>query len=36
VEAAGLPLHYREFAGGHNVDPRLLGDLATWLVARLP
>ncbi|MEJ7786496.1 MAG: phospholipase [Solirubrobacteraceae bacterium] len=36
VEAAGLPLHYREFAGGHNVDPRLLGDLASWVADRLP
>lgn len=36
VEGAGLPLLYREFPGGHHVDPRLLGDLATWVAERLP
>lgn len=36
VEGAGLPLLYREFPGGHHVDPRLLGDLATWIEGRLP
>lgn len=36
VEGAGLPLLYREFPGGHHVDPRLLGDLATWIENRLP
>ncbi len=30
VEAAGLPLLYREFPGGHHVDPRLLPVLADW------
>ncbi len=27
---------YREFPGGHNVDPRLLAELAQWVAARLP
>jgi phospholipase/carboxylesterase len=36
IEAAGLPLMYREFPGGHHVDPRLLGDLANWVAGRLP
>jgi len=36
IEAAGLPLLYREFPGGHHVDPRLLPDLAAWLTDRLP
>ncbi|MFL5843715.1 MAG: alpha/beta hydrolase [Solirubrobacteraceae bacterium] len=35
VEGAGLPLLYREFPGGHHVDPRLLGELATWVRDRL-
>jgi phospholipase/carboxylesterase len=35
IEAAGLPLHYREFPGGHHVDPRLLVELADWLSQRL-
>ena len=29
-------LTYREFPGGHHVDPRLLPELADWLAARLP
>ena len=36
IAAAGLPLDYREFPGGHHVDPRVLPDLAGWLAARLP
>lgn len=36
IETAGLPLHYREFPGGHHVDPRLLPELADWLGRRLP
>jgi phospholipase/carboxylesterase len=35
VEAAGLPLLYREFPGGHHVDPRLLGELGDWVADRL-
>jgi phospholipase/carboxylesterase len=35
LEGAGLPLLYREFPGGHHVDPRLLGELATWVADRL-
>ncbi|MCW2966630.1 MAG: phospholipase/Carboxylesterase [Solirubrobacteraceae bacterium] len=35
VTAAGLPLLYREFPGGHHVDPRLLSELASWLSERL-
>jgi phospholipase/carboxylesterase len=34
IEAAGLPLLYREFPGGHHVDPRLLIELADWLDRR--
>jgi phospholipase/carboxylesterase len=34
LEAAGLPLLYREFPGGHHVDPRLLAELADWLDRR--
>jgi phospholipase/carboxylesterase len=36
LEGAGLPLLYREFPGGHHVDPRLLPELAAWLAERLP
>ena len=36
LEGAGLPLLYREFPGGHHVDPRVLVDLARWLEDRLP
>ena len=36
IEAAGLPLLYREFPGGHHVDPRLLTELAGWVAERLP
>jgi predicted esterase len=35
VEGAGLPMLYREFPGGHHVDPRLLTELADWVSARL-
>jgi phospholipase/carboxylesterase len=35
VTAAGLPLLYHEFPGGHHVDPRLLTELAGWLSKRL-
>jgi phospholipase/carboxylesterase len=34
ISAAGLPLLYREFPGGHHVDPRLLPVLADWLSQR--
>lgn len=36
IEGAGLPMLYREFPGGHHVDPRLLGELAAWVAERLP
>jgi phospholipase/carboxylesterase len=36
LTAAGLPVLYREFPGGHHVDPRLLPDIAAWLVNCLP
>ncbi|HVW17573.1 MAG TPA: phospholipase [Solirubrobacteraceae bacterium] len=36
LEAGGAHLLYREFPGGHHVDPRLLGELAAWLRERLP
>ena len=32
--APNVALTYREFPGGHNVDPRLLPALADWLAAR--
>lgn len=35
LEAGGLPLHYREFAGGHQVDPRTLPEMSAWLGNRL-
>jgi phospholipase/carboxylesterase len=35
IEAAGLPLLYREFPGAHHVDARLLPELATWVRDRL-
>jgi phospholipase/carboxylesterase len=35
LEAAGLPLLYREFPGAHHVDPRLLPELAGWVRDRL-
>jgi phospholipase/carboxylesterase len=35
IEAAGLPLLYHEFPGGHHVDPRVLTELAGWVAARL-
>jgi phospholipase/carboxylesterase len=35
ITAAGLPLLYREFPGGHHVDPRLLPELAGWVDQRL-
>jgi phospholipase/carboxylesterase len=31
LEAAGVDLLYREFPGGHSVDPALLGELRRWL-----
>ena len=37
LEAAGLPVDYREFEGGHNVDPRDLPravDVASATVGR--
>ena len=34
--APSVDLDYREFPGGHHVDPRLLPELAGWLAARLP
>ena len=35
VEAAGLPMLYREFPGGHHVDPRLLVPLGDWVADRV-
>jgi phospholipase/carboxylesterase len=35
LEAAGLPVDYREFEGGHNVDPRDLPRAVAWLSATL-
>jgi phospholipase/carboxylesterase len=35
IQAAGLPLDYREFPGGHNVDPRLLPEMGDWVAQRL-
>jgi phospholipase/carboxylesterase len=35
LEAAGLPVDYREFEGGHNVDPRDLPRAIDWLSATL-
>jgi phospholipase/carboxylesterase len=35
LEAAGLPVDYREFEGGHNVDPRDLPRAVEWLGATL-
>lgn len=35
IEEGGLPLLYREFPGGHHVDPRSLPELADWVAARL-
>jgi phospholipase/carboxylesterase len=31
LEGAGVDLLYREFAGGHTVDPALLGELRGWV-----
>jgi len=36
ITAGGLPLLYREFPGGHQVDPRVLDELSEWLAQRLP
>jgi phospholipase/carboxylesterase len=33
--AAGLPVDYREFEGGHNVDPRDLPRAIEWLQSTL-
>lgn len=33
---AGIDVEYREFAGGHQVDPMLLPAVRAWLDARLP
>jgi phospholipase/carboxylesterase len=35
LREAGLAVTYREAAGGHNVDPRLVVELAAWLQATL-
>ena len=35
LEAAGLPVDYREFEGGHNVDPRDLPRAIEWLSTTL-
>jgi phospholipase/carboxylesterase len=35
LEAADLPVDYREFEGGHNVDPRDLPRAIEWLSATL-
>ena len=34
IQAGGLPLLYREFPGGHQVDPDVLPELAAWVAAR--
>ncbi len=36
LRGAGIDVEYREFAGGHQVDPMLLPSMRTWLHARLP
>ncbi len=36
LREAGVALEYREFAGGHQIDPMLLPAMRTWLDARLP
>ena len=33
IEAAGLPLAYRESDGGHHVDPRVMAELPGWIEA---
>jgi phospholipase/carboxylesterase len=33
---AGLVVEYREFAGGHQIDPMLLPATRTWLEGRVP
>jgi phospholipase/carboxylesterase len=33
LEAGGLPVDYREFEGGHNVDPRDLPRAIEWLTS---
>lgn len=35
IEAAGLPLTYLEFAGGHWVDPAQIEPMHDWLLATL-
>jgi phospholipase/carboxylesterase len=35
LEGAGLPVDYREFDGGHNIDPRDLPRVIAWLEAVL-
>jgi phospholipase/carboxylesterase len=35
LEAAGLTVDYREFEGGHNVDPRDLPRAIEWLQSTL-
>ena len=36
LSAAGLSVEYREFGGGHEIDPRLLPAARDWLSATLP
>ncbi len=36
LAAGPLPVDYREFAGGHRLDPRSLPDLAAWIEDALP
>ena len=31
LEGAGLPVHYREFRGGHNIDMPGVGEARAWL-----
>lgn len=36
LRAGGVAVEYREFAGGHQIDPMLLPSIRTWLDARVP
>jgi phospholipase/carboxylesterase len=36
LQRGGIDVEYREFAGGHQVDPMLLPAMRAWLDGRLP